>query len=167
MHRRRFLTMMAGASGALTIGLYSLSTLDSSAVPTLIATLGTIDNSTIATGGINDYSVSLLADPAVIAGTRYWIGLSDFSDGGIIWSWSSDTSGPGVAGEYWAYGGGVVVPNSVGGPYQMALSATPSVPDQGDTASMLALSAAGRASTHQNTENSMIETPAREMDKSG
>ena len=119
----------AGESGTLTVGLYTFSDLTSSAVPTLIATLGTIEDSTIAIGGIHDYSVSLLAHPQLTEGARYWIGLSDFDDGGVTWSWSSDTSGPGLAGEYWAYGGGVVVSNSVGGPYQMALSAAPTVPN--------------------------------------
>jgi len=119
----------AGGTGTVTVGLYSLSSLDSSAESTLIATLGTIDNSTIVIGGIHDYSVSLIANPALTADTRYWIGLTDWSDGAITWSWSSDTSGTNVAGEYWAYGGGVVNSNSVGGPYQMALAAAPVVPN--------------------------------------
>ena len=138
-----------GASGALTIGLYSFSDLSMSAVPTLIATLGTINNSAIATGGINDYAVSLLTDPALTAGMRYWIGLTDYSVGGVIWSWSSDTSGPGVAGDYWAYGGGVVVSNSVGGPYQMALTVVPTVPDRANAFSMLALCAPGLPSSNR------------------
>ena len=45
----------------------------------------------------------------------------------------------------------------------------PFVLDQGqaDGCRQVALSATGRTSTHQNTRNSTIETPAREMDKSG
>jgi hypothetical protein len=134
-------------SGALNIGLYTLSDLTSLAVPTLIAPLGNIQNSTIpsssSSGSIEDYSVSLLDNPVLTAGTRYWIGLSDFADGAVYWSWSTDTSGPGVAGEYWAYGGGVVEPNSEG-PFQMELSVA-GVPDAPNTASMLALCAAGLA----------------------
>jgi hypothetical protein len=54
------------------------------------------------------------------ANTRYWIGLRS-TDGGLAqWSWSLDTSGPGVAGEFFANQSGVFPYTD--GPYQMELS---------------------------------------------
>lgn len=61
---------------------------------------------------------------ALSANTRYWIGLSDPTGmSSETWNWSFDTSGPGVASEYFANSDGVF-PN-MGGPYQMAITSTP------------------------------------------
>ena len=124
------------SAGTLTVGLYG----DSSTAPGgLITTLGTINDTTIG-GGVNDYTVSLLSNPVLAASTRYWIGLSDTDD--VVWSWSSDTSGTGVAGEFFANQNGVF-PNA-DGPYQMDLNGpSSSVPDAGSTASILGLGFAG------------------------
>jgi hypothetical protein len=104
-----------GGAGTITVGLFS----DSSTAPgALIATLATIDDTTIS-AGLNDYTLSLLSDPLLAAGTRYWIGLSDTGTS-TEWSWSLDVSGTGVSGEYFANASGVA-PNS-DGPYQMTLS---------------------------------------------
>ncbi len=125
-----------GDTGILTVSLYS----DSSTSPgTVISTLGTIADSTLPINQITNYTVPLLSEPTVTAGTRYWIGLSDTDN--AFWSWSTNMTATGVPGEYWAYGGGVVEPNTNQGPYQMNLTGT-SVPDVANTAALLALTAA-------------------------
>jgi hypothetical protein len=129
-----------GSSGTLTVGLYS----DTSKSPgSLITTLGTIDDSTI-TSGYNLYTVSLLSTPTLAANTRYWIGLSDSGTGSEAWSWSLDTTGTGVAGEYFANQDGVF-PSSEGA-YMMGIFSgppAPGVPDVGGTGSLLAVALAG------------------------
>jgi PEP-CTERM motif len=64
------------------------------------------------------------------ADTTYWIELIASGGDATGWFWSLDTSGPGVAGQYY-FGDGAVFPNS-GGPYQMEVSGTTSpVPEPG------------------------------------
>lgn len=127
-----------GGQGTTAVALYS----DSSTAPgALIATLGMIDDTAI-TSGNNDYIVSLLAEPALAASTRYWIGLSNVV-GSVNWSWSTDVSGVGVAGEHFANQNGVW-PANPDGPYMMELGESPSVvPDGGSTACLLGLGVAG------------------------
>lgn len=135
-------TAFGAQTGTLIVGLYS-SPDDASKY--LISTLGTINEATIVPGGIKDYSVSPLASPTVTAGTRYWIGLTTLS-GDIVWSWSSDISGLGVAGEEWATDGGSSVhPNSFEGPYQMAVTGS-EAPDSANPALLLSLFGAGLVS---------------------
>jgi hypothetical protein len=59
------------------------------------------------------------------ADTRYWIGLSVFGSSGTTaaWSWSSDTSGPGVDSEFVANVTGVYANDSFA-PYQMSVTMT-------------------------------------------
>jgi hypothetical protein len=72
--------------------------------------------------GVKTFS---FGDVLLSPGTRYWIELD--SDGSVNWSYSNDTSGPGVAGEYFADTRGPghsleVFPNDeAGGPFQMAV----------------------------------------------
>lgn len=122
-----------GGPGTLTVGLYSGTQWGD-----LIATLGTIDVSTI-TSVVQDYSVSLLAHPTVMAGTRYWIGATTRDSWNVTWAWASDASGVGVSGEYWAFDG---VINYRPGPYLMKLEVS-QVPDLTSTACVLALSMSG------------------------
>ncbi|MGD0060576.1 MAG: VPDSG-CTERM sorting domain-containing protein [Verrucomicrobiia bacterium] len=132
------LTALNGVGPAtITVGLYS----DSSTTPgALIATLGTISDASIS-AGISDYTVSLLTDPVLAASTRYWIGLSDTGTT-TEWSYSSDLSGTGVSGQYFANVNGVF-PNT-DSPYQMLLTtAAAAVPDAGSTAYLLGLGVAG------------------------
>jgi hypothetical protein len=56
------------------------------------------------------------------ADTTYWIELLAPSTDATLWSWSTDTSGPGVAGQFYSNMNGVF-PNS-DGPYQMEVSGT-------------------------------------------
>lgn len=113
------------------MGLFS----DSGTSPgALIATLGIINDATIPFGpdGFGDVSLSLSSMPLLAASTRYWIGLSD-TGSAAEWSYSGDTSGVGVSGEYFANQLGVA-PN-IYGAYQMELSV--SIPDSGSTACLL------------------------------
>jgi hypothetical protein len=52
--------------------------------------------------------------------TRYWLQIADAGGTTAQWAWSLDTSGPGVANEFFANHNGVF-PN-VDGPYQMEVS---------------------------------------------
>jgi len=76
-------------------------------------------------------------DPVLAPYTRYWIGLRDNSGTGItsaFWDWSTDTSGIGVDGEYFANADGVFS-DEIYGPYQMSIDPAPapvsSVPEPG------------------------------------
>jgi hypothetical protein len=135
-------TVFGPQTGTLVVGLYSSPDNPSA---DLIATLGTINEATITPDSLNDYTLSLEANPTVTAGNRYWIGLTTIS-GDIVWPWSSDISGPGVAGGEWAADGGSSVhPNSFEGPYQMDLTGSPA-PDMANPAFLLALFGAGLVS---------------------
>ena len=123
----------SGAAGTLTVGLYS-------APGALIATLGTIDETTISSG-VHDYVLALSSNPLLAANTRYWIGLSDL--GGASWAWSAG-GGVGVAGEFFAsrYG---TFPNAYG-PFMMKVDYDPrGLPDAGSTASLLGIAVAALA----------------------
>jgi hypothetical protein len=98
------------------VGLYA----DSSTAPgALIATLGEIADSSIS--GPNDlFDLSLATNPVLAAGTRYWIGLVGFGTS-ATWNWTLDTSGIGVAGEYFANQDGVFQ-DVVDGGYQMQVT---------------------------------------------
>ena len=72
---------------------------------------------------------------ALAPSTRYWIQLSSTDESGSTWAWSTDVSGPGVAGEFFANSGGVF-PNDPDGPYQMRVSGTASVVPEPSTASL-------------------------------
>jgi hypothetical protein len=99
----------------------------------VLETIGTISDSSLTTL-LADYT--LTADYALSADTRYWIELnSTGSDSSALWSWSLDTSGPGVAGEFFANDNGVF-PNT-GGPYQMDVETGGSVTPEPSTLLLL------------------------------
>ncbi|MGO8701083.1 MAG: choice-of-anchor R domain-containing protein [Limisphaerales bacterium] len=150
-------TAFGPQTGTLEIGLYSTPANPTLEYP-LTSMLGTINESTITSGNIEDYSVSLLANPVVTAGTRYWIGLTTDA-GDIIWSWSTDTSGPGVAGEYFAFDGGSTVDPNSEGPYQMDLTGAPA-PDLANPALLLALFGGGLVTATWRSLARRTRTPA-------
>lgn len=105
-----------GDGGIFTVTLDS----DNSTSPgSALETIGTISDSSL-TSSLADYT--LTTDFALSADTRYWIELSSLSPtSSAYWSWSTDTSGTGVANEFfWNQGG--VHPNS-DSPYQMDVEA--------------------------------------------
>jgi PEP-CTERM motif len=93
---------------------------DSSTSPgSLIAVLGTIPESSI---GTTNTIIDVPFSPISLnANTRYWIQLTGADGSVALWAWSSDTSGPGVAGEFFANSNGVFTNDN--GPYQMQLLA--------------------------------------------
>jgi hypothetical protein len=98
------------------VGLYA----DNSTAPgALIATLGDIGDSSIS-GPNSLIDLSLVANPVLSAGTRYWIGLVGFGTS-TTWNYTYDTSGIGVEGEYFANPNGVFDNDPEGG-YQMQVS---------------------------------------------
>jgi hypothetical protein len=106
-----------GSTGSLTVSLFS----DSASNPgSFLANLGTISDSqldnTLKMVDLSGFGTIYLA-----ANDRYWIQVAASSGSSANWSWSTDTSGPGVAGERYSNKLGVY-PNS-GGPYQMQVSA--------------------------------------------
>jgi hypothetical protein len=113
------------SGGSFTVTLYS----DNSTSPgSALGMIGVFSDSVL-TSSLADYT--LTTDYALSADTRYWIELasadSDASSS-VEWSWSYDTSGTGVAGEYFANQSGVN-PNT-SGPYQMDLeTGTPTTPE--------------------------------------
>ena len=103
---------------------------------------GTSPGSTFASGTFSDSFLN--GTPTVLAfgcactlaaNTRYWIQLADAGASSLNWSWSTDISGVGVAGEYFANSGGVF-PNDPNGPYQLQVSVT-AVPEAATWAMML------------------------------
>ena len=95
---------------------------DASTSPgSVLAHLGTISDSSLPNSpGVID--VSGFAPVLLSANTRYWIELSS-PDTSALWYYSYDTSGPGVAGEFF-FGGLGVFPNS-DGPFQMQINVVP------------------------------------------
>lgn len=110
-------------TGTITVDLFS----DNSTAPgTVLETIGTIDASSLSIGNSSDSTLN--TSYALDANTRYWIELST-EDSAAEWAYADDTSGTGVAGEYY-YGDGNVSPNGTddSGPYQMdveGVSASP------------------------------------------
>ena len=112
--------------GSLSVDLYS----DSSTAPGApLLNIGTLsDNALPSTASVVDFA---LGSPyALAANTRYWLVLDSLDSTNIstvLWSWSLNQSGVGVAGEYFGHDG-VVFPNAQG-PYQMRLSDTSPIPE--------------------------------------
>ncbi|MBS1718594.1 MAG: PEP-CTERM sorting domain-containing protein [Armatimonadetes bacterium] len=119
-----------GSNGAFTVNLYA----DNNTSPgSWLAGTGSISD-----GFIGSSTTQLTIGGGGVglnANTRYWVGL--VADGvvgsGVNWNWSSDISGVGVAGEFFANANGVFSNDS--GPYQMQVNTT-AVPEP---ASMAAL----------------------------
>ncbi|MDD2724874.1 MAG: PEP-CTERM sorting domain-containing protein [Methylovulum sp.] len=127
-----------GSTGSLTVSLFSDSSFKSGS---FLANLGTISDSLLDnTLKLVDLSGFGIIDLA--ADTRYWIKVAASSGSSANWSWSTDISGTGVAGERYSNKLGEY-PNS-GGPYQMLVSAVDipsgptSVPEPGSIALLMA-----------------------------
>jgi hypothetical protein len=120
------------ATGQVTAYLYSDShTIRTTPVANLY-TIGTVPDSAVsyAPGSIVDFSG---LNYTLAANTRYWILLTDNSPPNpatmLAWNWSKDTSGTGVAAEYfYSPEFGTTRPNSEG-PFQMKVTLSSSVPE--------------------------------------
>lgn len=107
--------------GAVDVGLYA----DNSTAPgALIAALGVLDDSTLSdTPSI--FNITLDAYP-LLTNTRYWIGLTGTT--AADWSYDSDSSGFGVADEYFDNQIGMF--SNANDPYQMSVTeSAPSAPE--------------------------------------
>lgn len=87
-----------------------------------IYTIATVADSSL-TDSLQDYFFQLQMPQVLDPNTRYWIGLSSSDNSTAGWSWSVDTSGVGVSGEYFANMGGVYTNDN--GAYQMQVSDVP------------------------------------------
>ncbi len=119
-------------AGALQVSLLS----DNNIAPGLfLANIGTVSDSQLSST-LAVFTFTLSAPILLAANTRYWVELSDNASTptSAVWSWSFDTSGVGVAGEYFA-NSCCISANPGNGPYQMSVSG--SVPEPSTWAMML------------------------------
>jgi hypothetical protein len=120
-------------------GSVTMTLLSNAAGPTpgaVLDTIGTLSDSSV-TSSLADYTFTLATPYTLAANTTYWIELSSSNGSSIFWSYSFDTSGPGVGDQYYIDILGVE-PNW-DGPYQMAVNSNAAVPEPG----MLLMLAAG------------------------
>jgi hypothetical protein len=114
-------------TGSFTVTLNA----DSSTSPgAVISTLATIPDTAITAFGSPGVVIDVpVASIPLAASTRYWIQLTEVpgSVTSAFWTFSFDTSGPGVANEFFANHSGVL-PNSEG-PYQMEITASSVIPE--------------------------------------
>lgn len=109
------------SSATITVALLSDSSTSPGAVLDVIGTLS--DNALSGTPTVFDFPV--VPSFPLAANTRYWIELSS-PDSTAEWSYSLDTSGPGVSGEFFGHQD-QVFPNEEG-PYQMEVTAETAAP---------------------------------------
>jgi MYXO-CTERM domain-containing protein len=118
-----FLNGTVDSGESFSVGLYA----DSSTTPgTLITVLGIVSDSSLSdTNSLID--VDLTANPILSVGTRYWVGLSGMTSAN--WSFTADTSGIGVEGEFFSNSDGTF-PNDPDEGYQMQVQVSAaSVPE--------------------------------------
>ncbi len=127
--------------GTITVALYGDDTscggLGTSDCPgAFITNLATIADSSLTTNAAI-YAESLSANPALSAGTRYWIALNGaaVSANGPLWETASSVSGTGVSGEFVASGDypytntfGAFADSSLDRPYVMQVTAGSDAP---------------------------------------
>jgi hypothetical protein len=102
----------------------------------VLANLGTINDTSLTSSlSVIDLSVSLPHELA--ANTRYWIELTG-SHSTAQWSWTMDTSGPGVSRGFFSNRAGVFGPSN--GPYQMGINPGTPAPEP---SSLLAMGIGG------------------------
>ncbi len=87
-----------------------------------IYTIATVQDSSL-TNSLQNYFFNLAQPQVLDPNTRYWIGLSSTDQSVAQWSWSVDTTGVGVDGEYFANLNGIFTDNN--GAYQMQVNAVP------------------------------------------
>jgi hypothetical protein len=95
---------------------------DGTSPGSLLTTIGSLSDASL-TGTDTVFDFPLGTPFGLAADTRYWIQLSSTPGSGARWDWSSDTSGVGVAAEFFEEDG-IVHPNS-DFPFQMKVNAVP------------------------------------------
>jgi len=117
------------SNGSISVDLFADS--GGPSVGSLIVKLGTINDSQLS-GSPGIITLNLLATPQLAANTRYWIGLTG-PNSSALWSWSLDTSGVGVASEFFTNAGNINagIPSfaSDQGAYQMEIALGSPIPE--------------------------------------
>lgn len=114
------LVLLAGSTDST--GGVTMELLSSNSGPTpgsVLDVIGTIASPVAATG---EYAFTPSSTITLAANKTYWIELLAPGTDATQWFWSLDTSGPGVAGQFYSNFNGVF-PNT-NGPYQMEVSGT-------------------------------------------
>jgi hypothetical protein len=120
--------------GSLAVSLLADATTSPGAT---LVSLGTLSSAAVSTTGFVSYAFTLASAFDLVAGATYWIGLAATEPSAVEWSWSTDLSPMGVAGQY-SYSSALgVQANSDAGAYQMSVT----VPEPG-TLALAALSLA-------------------------
>jgi len=91
-------------------------------------TIGTVSDSQLSSSQLTVIDMTLTSPQTLAANKQYWIELfpNHNPDTSAIWSWSGDTSGTGVSGEYIFING--AFPTTERGAFQMQLSSPSAVP---------------------------------------
>jgi hypothetical protein len=114
----QFDLLLVGTSGSK--GTFQVQILtDAGTTPSGVVYSSGPFSDSILSGVPTDVSFSF-APQSLLANTRYWIGLIGDSNSSVMWSYSMDVSGPGVAGESFANQMGVFPASD--GPYQMLVT---------------------------------------------
>jgi len=124
-------------TGSTTIGLYA----DNSTSPgTLLAVLGTINDTTLSYGSYTEYSYN--STFSLASDTRYWIGITAPTADIVSWAEANDASGVGTSGEYFYWNSPPVAPNSEG-PFGLSVSVTPEATPEPSTLALASLGGLG------------------------
>ena len=104
----------------------SLLSSNSGAPGSLLATFDGLSSDAISSSGFGSYRFSLASGYSLAANTTYWIEIAAADPNAVQWSYSSDLSGLGVAGESSYSAAFGISPNDTAalagfGPYQMAV----------------------------------------------
>ena len=105
-------------------GAFNVSVLnDNSTTPGSSIFTSPLFSDSVLSASLSPFTVSF--SPILLsANTRYWIELAAANTSSVLWSWTMDASGPGVANEFFANSSGVF-DNATYGPYQMQIGSTP------------------------------------------
>ena len=110
-----------GASGSITVGLYS----DGGTRPgSLLVQIGTLADSMVSPAGYTNFDFPVSPAYQLKANTRYWIGFISVNQTVIHLAWTDDLNGPGVGAEYLFFQGSVRSNAHDDAAYQLRISAT-------------------------------------------
>jgi hypothetical protein len=110
-------------TGTTTVDLYSDNPVIGGPEPgALLASLGSISDSSLS-ATYQDYDFPQSSPIPLSPSTRYWIVLASTSSSTAQWAYTADSSGVGVASEFFNNSGGTTA--NTAGPYKLEVSAVP------------------------------------------